>query len=203
MNEELDKLIQLWPENARKQRRLEPGQFLFRQGQQASSIYGLLDGRLRLVRDLQDGSRVSLHTARKGETFAEASVGATHYHCHAIADQASVVEVLDSRVLNSRNPPKALLQALNSILAQQVRESRTQLSLRDIRSADERVLAWLQLRSDIEGLIHLDESWTQIAEQIGLTRESVYRALAKLAAGKIIERLASREQGGCESIRLL
>ncbi|HYD31990.1 MAG TPA: cyclic nucleotide-binding domain-containing protein, partial [Azospirillaceae bacterium] len=51
------------------QRRLAAGEGLFRQGDTAIAIYAVEQGRVRLVRHLEDGSTVAVHVVRAGETF--------------------------------------------------------------------------------------------------------------------------------------
>jgi len=71
--------------------------------------------------------------------------------------------------------------ALTFALASQVRDLRTRLELRNIRSAAERVLAWLRFHATGDpAQVMLGRSWTSVAEELGLTREAVYRALAAL-----------------------
>ncbi len=70
---------------------------------------------------------------------------------------------------------------LSLLLASQVRDLRRRLELRNIRSAAARVLAWLRLHaSGSPPLVRNCRSWTQVADDLGLTREAVYRALAAL-----------------------
>jgi DNA-binding Lrp family transcriptional regulator len=53
--------------------------------------------------------------------------------------------------------------------------------MRNIRSAPERVLCWLRMRAEgIPPLVRIDRPWTEIAAEIGLTHEAIYRALARL-----------------------
>ena len=68
-----------------KLRTLSAGEFLFRQGDPATAVYLVEQGRLRLERRTYDGKLIPFHTARAGETFAEAALFATHYHCDAVA----------------------------------------------------------------------------------------------------------------------
>ena len=66
-------------------------------------------------------------------------------------------------------------------LAPQVRDLRMKLELRNIRSATARVLAWLRRHgSGNPPLVAIRRSWTQIADEPGLSREALYRALAML-----------------------
>src|SRR6516225_11055829 len=72
---------------------LAPGELLFRQGDPAAAIYRVETGRLRLIRRTIDDHLVILHTAGRGEFFAEASLFADAYHCDAVAAAQSRVRV--------------------------------------------------------------------------------------------------------------
>jgi len=60
---------------------LAPGEFLFRQGDQAEHVFALVEGRVRLTRYLSNGKAVCMHVARAGQTFTEAAVLSDVYHC--------------------------------------------------------------------------------------------------------------------------
>ncbi len=204
METQLQQLIEHWPEEALSYRRVGAGEMLFRQGQPANAIYAIRSGSIRMERDLEDGSTVVLHTARAGETFAEAAFNASHYHCNAVAVSDSDVLVLASKVLNGETADLALHKLLNTILANQVRELRTLVSLRDIRGAEDRLLAWIQLQPQTRaGEIVISQTWTVIAQAIGLTRESVYRALSNLVRKRVIERSTAQSDDRTERLRLL
>ncbi|MDO8908281.1 MAG: Crp/Fnr family transcriptional regulator [Pseudohongiella sp.] len=190
MTSDLDKLLGLLSANQYPQKTLQAGEHLFRQHQPVHAIFGVKSGRVRLYRDLADGSSVTLHVARTGTAFAEATLFAERYHCHAIAEINSIVVTLDSaEVLRAMSLNPDLAINLSRQLAAQVRDMRALLSLRDIRSADERLLAWLRQRANSQTLtIYLDRTWTGISEELGLSKEAVYRSLAKLQQQNIILR---------------
>jgi CRP-like cAMP-binding protein len=173
---------------------LSRGEPLFRQGDPAAAVFIIETGRIQLTRFLADGTALILHVARAGESFAEASLSAAHYHCDAIAEADSIVLALPKSDLLSAlasDPTECLALAL--ALAGQVRDLRARLELRDIRSASERVLAWLRLHaSDDPPSVPLYRTWTQVADELGLTREVVYRTLAKLERQKRISREVGR-----------
>ncbi|HKK13163.1 MAG TPA: Crp/Fnr family transcriptional regulator [Gammaproteobacteria bacterium] len=175
------------------ERLLDPGDVVFRQGAPASAVYWVRAGRIRLTRYLQDGSSVVLHVARANGTFAEASLFSDVYHCDAVAEIASVVTpVPKSDLLRALRQDLSGCFDLARSLAGQVRELRTRLEVRNIRSAPARVLAWLRLRATGNPpSVETDRPWTEVATEIGLTHESVYRALAELQrTGKL-----TREKG--------
>lgn len=204
MLKSLQPFIEVMPEQARRRRTLERGEYLFRQDEPARAIYAVVTGRVRLFRDLPDGSSVTLHVARKGETFAEAALFAMQYHCHAAAEVDATVICLDTGTLMCRLQSDAALGvALSRLFAGQVRELRAMLSLRDIRSADERLLTWLRRKVDAERMeVVLDRPWTAISEEVGLTREAVYRSLSRLESQGWIERCGRHGEGSVERIRL-
>ncbi|MBC7906207.1 MAG: Crp/Fnr family transcriptional regulator [Rhodospirillaceae bacterium] len=163
-------------------RKLAAGEAVFRQGDRAAAVYVVQSGRIRLLRHLEDGSSVSVYVARPGDSFAEASLWAESYHCDGLADVPSVITAIpksDLLGVLEDNPQAAM--ALARILAAQVRISRSSLELRNIRSARERLLAWIRLQAEgAPPTVVLDRPWTQIAAELGLTHEVIYRTLAAL-----------------------
>jgi CRP-like cAMP-binding protein len=79
--------------------------------------------------------------------------------------------------------------ALTDHLARQVQTLRGQVELLNIKSARDRVLAYLhnQLSASARRL-EPERTWKTIATEIGLTHEAVYRALAELERDGLIER---------------
>jgi CRP-like cAMP-binding protein len=172
---------------------------VFRQGDPATAVYVIVSGRVRLTRVSADGATLILHVADAGESFAEASLSATRYHCDAIAEADSEVLVLPKAELLAllRSDPSQGI-ALAVALASQVRDLRAKLELRNVRSATGRLLAWLRLTAaGNPPSVQMRRSWTLIAAELGLTREAVYRALALLERqGRI-----TREDGRVTLIR--
>ena len=161
---------------------LAPGELLFRQGDPAAAIYKVESGRLRLIRRTVDDHLVILHTARRGEFFAEASLFAEAYHCDAVAAVQSRVRVYQkAMVMDALRTNPALAEAFMARLARQLQELRALMELRNIRSARERVLQYLRLHAR-DRSIAVEGQLQDIAAEIGITREALYRTLAALEA---------------------
>ena len=157
---------------------------MFRQGDRAEAIYRVETGRLRLIRRTIDDHLVILHTAGRGEFFAEASLFAEAYHCDAVAAAQSRVRVYPKTIVMAalRTDP-ALAEAFMARLARQLQELRARMELRNIRSARERVLQYLRLRAGVHGRsIAIEGQFQDIAAEIGISREALYRTLAALEA---------------------
>jgi CRP-like cAMP-binding protein len=171
-------------------RRLDAGEMLFTTGDPVRSLFVVEEGRLRLLRHTADGATLTLHVARAGEAFAEASLFSRTYHCDAMADVRSTMTAYPKRVLLRalREDPAAAL-ALTGHLAGQVQTLRGQVELLNIKSARDRVLAYLHNHLSASARrVELERTWKSIATEIGLTHEAVYRALAELERDGLIER---------------
>ena len=173
-------------------RQLAAGGSLFNQGDRAVAIYRVESGRLRLVRRTSDDHLVVLHTARRGEFFAEASLFAETYHCDAVAAAPSRVRVYPkAEIIALLRTEPAFAEAFMTRLAHQLQELRTRMELRNIRSARERLMQYLRLRAGPDGRgrsVAVDGPLQDIAAEIGMTREALYRTLAGLEADGSIAR---------------
>lgn len=171
-------------------RELAQGEALFRQGDKATAIFAVERGRLRLVRHTVDDRKVVLHTAHAGELFAEAALFAETYHCDAVADVASRLRVLSKpKLLAAFRADPDVAQRFMAVLARQVMALRTRLELRNIRSARERLLQHLLLAAGGDGrTVRLEGTLMDLAAEIGLSHEALYRTLAALESEGAVAR---------------
>ena len=177
-------IITTWPRLAGvtpKHRQLPAGDRLFSQGDRTFGIFQVVSGRICLQRITPDGSTVTIHLARPGEMFAEASLFSEHYHCDAVAAMESDILVYPKAEIASRlrAEPEALWQFARE-LAGRLQAMRTRYEVKQIRSAPERVLQFLRMRSGGDGAFRVPGTSKDIASEVGLTHESFYRALSSL-----------------------
>lgn len=173
---------------------LAAGETLFAAGDEARGFFRVREGRVRLVRFGTEGRETALFTAGPGERFAEASLFAVRYHCDAVAISDAVVACYPKAACLARLDADAPARLdLTADLARQVMTLRARLTLRDIRSARERVLAFLVAEAADDGrTVVYDGSQRDIAVAIGLTPEAFYRTLAQLEGQGVITRAAGR-----------
>ena len=80
-----------------------------------------------------------------------------------------------------------------AILARQIMSLRTRLEQRNIRSATDRVRHFLALNTGPDGrTVLLRGTLKDLAAELGLAHEALYRALADLAAAGEIKRLKNK-----------
>ena len=187
-------------------RRIAAGELLFRCGDKTFGIFFVAAGRLRMQRVTPDGGTVTLHVARPGEMFAEASLFAARYQCDVVAETDSEVWVYAKSELTPRlrDDPESLW-AFAAGLARGLHGLRQRYELKQSRSAPERVLQLLRLRCDDAGIYRGTGTLKDMAAELGLTPEALYRALATLERqGRIgrSERALSLMAAGADAPRL-
>ena len=177
-------------EQALERRSLARNEALFRQGEKVTAIYFVETGRLRLERRTFDGRTLVLGTTLSGNFFVEAALFADIFHCDAVATEPSKVCIYPkAAVLNALRADPGNAMSFLSLVAHQVIELRHRLEIIKVRSAKERVMLYLDLNAGPDGrTVDLRSQLQDIASELGLTREVLYRTLASLEQAGAIER---------------
>ncbi len=181
-------------QQALERRSLARNEVLFRQGDKVTAIYFVEMGRLRLERRTFDGRLLVLGTTPAGEFFVEAALFSDTYHCDAAATEPSQVRVYPkTAVLNALRADPASAMSFLALMARQVMGLRQRLELMKVRSAQERVMLYLEFHAEPDGrTVNLRSQLQDIASELGLTREALYRTLASLERAGAIERAGAR-----------
>jgi CRP-like cAMP-binding protein len=177
-----------------RERVLEPGETLFRTGQRTMGPFLVLSGKVRLARVDRSGRETVLFTAGGGEMIAEASLFSPVYHCDAIASTAAKVCLYpkDAVLAELKQNPEAT-KAFMTRLARQVMDLRTRMELQNIHSARDRVQHYLALNVGPDGVtVTLEGTLKELAAELGLTHEALYRTLARMTADGEITRADGR-----------
>ncbi len=174
-------------------RRLQAGETLFHSGDRTRGLYEVLMGKVRLVRVDRSGREAVLQAASTGDTLAEASLFSSIYHCDAVATTDAAVRLYPKAVLFAEiaRDPK-LARAFAAMLAQQVMALRTRLERHNIHSARDRVRHFLTVNMSADGrTVALPGTLKELAVDLGLTHEALYRTLARMTADGEIKRAGS------------
>jgi len=179
-----------------ERRSLASNETLFRQGDKVTAIYFVEAGRLRLERRTFDGRLLVLGVTPAGQFFVEAALFSDSFHCDAVAAEPARVRIYPKTALLtalSADPISAL--SFLKLMAHQIFDLRQRLEVMKVRSAADRVMLYLDCNAGPDGTVNLRDQLQDIASELGLTREALYRTLAGL------ERVGAIERTG-HSIRL-
>ena len=142
-----------------------------------TSLYVVKSGLVHLQRFREDGGVVVLQRAKTGNVLAEASVLSERYHCAAIAIQASVLLAYPRKSVQDllENSPEAAL-AYARFLATEMRAARKRAEILALKTVSDRLTAWLTWN---HGVSPARGAWHLVADEIGVSKEALYRELSK------------------------
>lgn len=126
-----------------------------------------------------------LQRARAGELLAEASLFASRYHCDAVSDQgARLARIAKARIMQVQREDAAWWSGLAAHLAGEVQRARGRAELLALRTVRERLDAWRALYGELPPR----GRWVEVAQEIGVSPEAMYRELARAASnGRMAE----------------
>jgi len=190
-SESLNKLSEIIIEKEYKK-----GSNIFIEGERAEAVYVVKIGKVKIYKTGNDGKEHIIHIMSDGEVFAESCIfEACPYPASAEAIEDTVVYVLDNKKLEKilEEHPKIAVE-LVKIMAKRLRMVAMQienLSLKDANQRTATLIVNLFKSSGIEirngSKIKLNVSRTEMANMIGLTRETLTRTLFKFKNEGIID----------------
>jgi CRP-like cAMP-binding protein len=172
-------------------RELIKGEVVFQLGAPARHVYFLQRGRVLLHRYGPGGEEVVIHAAAAGEFFAEASLHSEHYHCTAVAAEPGRVEAIESAALRLRilSDSTFAMEWVETV-SRQLRRLRARVERLSLRSAAERVDHLLLTEGQGKPPAYTPGgTLRQLAAELGLTHEALYRTLSVMERdGRIARR---------------
>jgi len=171
-----DLVLNLFCGSDAKEIYIQKGTCLFHAESNIRSLFRVVRGQLFLVRQTSAGTSVILQRARVGDILAEASVYASTYHCDARAVEESVVISLPLETFKARlNDDADVANAWVAHLAREIQSARMKAEIRTLRTVSERLDAWLAEYGSLpdKGM------WQNVAGELGVSREALYRELAR------------------------
>ncbi|WP_238136882.1 Crp/Fnr family transcriptional regulator [Variovorax sp. JS1663] len=188
-------MLQLLEATVPIQRRIvRAGDTVFQVGQSFGSLYVVNSGFFKMVNLSNEGREQVVGLQFKGDWLGMDGIAAGHYGCDAVAiDTGEIWSVRYDALMQAALRTPALLTALHEAMSRElVRDHDSLLSLCTL-PADARVAGFLRYWADAleqRGLrndqITLFMTRAEIGNYLGMTLESVSRALTKLARGDVI-----------------
>ncbi|MCT9000350.1 Crp/Fnr family transcriptional regulator [Chelativorans intermedius] len=156
--------------------RLAASDPLFHSGDRVGHMFLVIDGEIGLSRQTSMGTALRVQTARPGQVLAEASAYSDVYHCDARANAESTVSCISVGTFRSRlNRDQSASDAWAAHLALAVQSARMGAEIRTLRTVAERLDTWLGEK----GKLPEKGAWTDLAAELGVSREALYRELGK------------------------
>lgn len=159
-----------------RERTITPGEHLFHRGDMVSHMHLVSKGRVDLIRHSEDGRVIVLQRARPGEVLAEASLFAEQYHCDAVAGTLASVFCISKRKFRDRlRTDPDFAEMWTAHLGQEIQAMRFRSEVLSLQTVAARLDAWLAWYDAMPAR----GEWKQLAHQIGVSPEALYREMAK------------------------
>lgn len=170
---------------------------IFTDGDVACRVYRISKGVVRLYKLLPDGRRQI--TAFLGAGDILGAVLSEHQVCSAEAvTQVTLQSIERSRLVALMDEQPKLMRRFLSTTMLQLNAAQDQINLLGLKDASERVVAFLDMLGSRSGYVfhdgcrvYLPMSRRDVADYLGLTTETVSRALAKLKEKRRIRMLST------------
>ncbi|WP_300974988.1 cyclic nucleotide-binding domain-containing protein [Sphingomonas sp. LHG3406-1] len=179
--------------NSGATQRLEAGQPLFHEGDPATQVYNVTEGALKLTKLLPDGRRQVMAFILPGD-FVGISLGGEHAFTAEALKRTRMCRFSRSRFHDFADEHPELEREIYRLAAHELAAAQAQMLLLGRKSALERVASFLldlgkRQQKGCSGLprsVSLPMSRIEIADYLGLTKETVSRVFAELKSRRLI-----------------
>ena len=187
--------LKLLCEQLKPQRRVvHTGDVIYQAGERFGNLYILNSGFFKIVNLTADGREQVVGLKFRGDWLGFDGIADGHYACDAVAmDTGEIWMVSYESLLAACAAHPALLQVLHSAMSREIAHDRDSLMSVCTLPADARVAEFLRHWADslAERGMRTDEitlrmTRAEIGNYLGMTLESVSRALSRLARDKVI-----------------
>lgn len=171
----MSSLLDLLSANPAPEVFLRTGAILFARGDEVRHLYVVRSGSIHLVRYQEDGAPTVMQRACAGNLVAEASLFAERYHCDGLAVADAITTRFSVAEIRQRMALEPLFsRACAEHMAREVHRMRIRSEILATRTVSARLGAWLAFNP-----LPAKGEWSAVADDIGVTREALYRELAK------------------------
>ena len=161
---------------AARSRAVADGAYLFRRDDPVSALFVVAEGRIDLLRYSEAGAVIVLQRAGPDDLLAEASLFSERYHCDAVAVGSTSVLCIPKRELRARlRSDPDFAEAWAHHLGGEIQIMRLRSEILSLKTVAARLDAWLAWH----GSPPAKGEWKQLAHQIGVSAEALYRELAR------------------------
>lgn len=164
--------------NVTKIRAIGRGEVLFRNGDPVEAVFLVLEGSLKAVRHLPSGTEIVMMRSGPGEFFAESAFASEQYSCDGVATHPGRVARIPVTALLAEMSEPAFARAFTLAIARHARRQCSRLERLRLRSAQDRIVHFVACEGNAEGVLEWPVTLKEMATELALEPETLYRALA-------------------------
>ena len=166
--------------------------YLFHVGEPVTGIYYILSGEVKACRPMHDEREAVMMRARAGEFFAESAIAAPTYSCDGLAVVASCTAFLPTLTITTALNEPTFAKAFFLANAANGRRQCSRYERLRLRSARDRILHLLTCEAGPDGVFFWQPPLVELAAELALEPETLYRVLSELERDGLIIRSKGR-----------
>jgi len=167
-----------------REKSLPADSLLFRCGDRIERLYYVVTGELRALRHLPDGHSAIMMRAGAGEFFAAASIHLLQFPCDGYVPVVSeVIGINIQRFLKLLERDACLATGFAKALSLELKKQCGRLERMRLNGAKDRLLHYIACETLDGRTLLLNVPLTQLASELGIEPESLYRTLSQLERG--------------------
>lgn len=173
-------------------RNVDRGQMLFFERGEAEGFYVIEAGKVKVFRSAPDGREAVLHIYGPGETFGEVPMfmGGRYPASAAAVEKGRIIFLPRADLVRLIGEDSTLAMNMLASLSGKLREFAAKIEALTLQEIPQRLAAYLLDLSEREGgvdTVELDMAKGLLASFLGATRETLSRALSRMAEQDFIE----------------
>lgn len=167
---------------------LKKGDYLFHTNDKVVGIYYVLSGEIKALRNLIKGSEVVMMRSQAGDYFGESALAIDHYICDALCTKnAEIIFLSKDSIMDAMKNNVFSMRFMLAIAKNSRRQCSRYERLR-LHKAKDRLKHFLSCESNQKGLLIWHSSLIELANELAIEPETLYRILAEFEKDGIITR---------------
>ncbi|BAT71491.1 CRP/FNR family transcriptional regulator, anaerobic regulatory protein [Thermosulfidibacter takaii ABI70S6] len=167
----------------------EKGRVLFSQGEKASAIWGVVEGRVKIYKISANGKEQILTIVHKGDTFAEVAVlkGSIYPAFAEVLEDAILIRLDAERFLSLVQNEPVVAFGMMAAMAEKLNHLTKLVENISLKEVPARLASYLLNESKGNDVLVLKIAKGELAKLLGTTPETLSRSFKRLAKAGVIE----------------
>ncbi|MFK5893014.1 MAG: Crp/Fnr family transcriptional regulator [Pseudomonadota bacterium] len=162
---------------------------IFYTGDKVKGFYYVISGEIKALRNMMSGTEVVMVRSQSGEYFGETAMAIEHYICDGVCTKNTELIFMPKETLKTAMKNSEFSMAFSLALAKNARRQCSRYERLRLHKAKDRLKHFLLCESNPHtGLLVWKSSLLELASELAIEPETLYRVLAELEKDKIIKR---------------
>ena len=167
---------------------LKKGEYLFYTNDEVNGFYYVFSGEMKAIRNMIKGNEVSMMRSQAGDFFGESALAIKHYICDAVCTKDTEVAFISYDSFKNAMTNNGFSISFLLAIAKNARRQCSRYERLRLNKAKDRLKHFLICESNPDGLLIWHSSLLELANELAIEPETLYRVIAELEKEGVIKR---------------